>query len=468
MTDDDLAFLDIAEVAALLHARKLSPVELTTAMLNRIGRLDARLHSYARVTPDLALQQARDAEALLMQRRVLGPLHGVPIALKDLCFTKGVVTAAGMPLYSSFVPQWDGTVVSRLRKAGAITLGKLQMTEGAYADHHPAITVPVNPWHADHWSGASSSGSGVATAAGLCFGSIGTDTGGSIRFPSIANGVTGLKPTWGRVSTNGAFELAASLDHIGPMCRSAADCGAMLGVIAGADPHHPATLQAPVPDYLAGNPNNLAGLRIGIDADYNHAASDATMRATTEQAAEVLRSLGAQLVPVRFPDPQDPINDWPAACAVETAVAHEATYPARKAAYGPGLGGFIELGRSVGALELQKIWLRRRRFAGEVAALFERIDLLLVPGQAMASPTNAEMASLGTDPGSFARLVRFTAPFSMSGSPTITLPAGFTHRGTPVAVQLVSAHLNEALLVRGGRAFQRVTDWHRRHPVMRG
>ena len=222
MSDEQIFFMEASELARLLHTRKVSPVELTQRMLDRIAQLDPRLGSYALVTPELAMQQARDAEKLLMQHRILGPLHGVPIALKDLCFTKGIATAAGMPMHRNFIPTFNGTVVSRLRDAGAITLGKLQMTEGAFADHHPSIKPPVNPWHADHWSGASSSGSGVATAAGLCYGSIGTDTGGSIRFPSAANGVTGIKPTWGRVSVNGAYELAASLDHIGPMCRSAA------------------------------------------------------------------------------------------------------------------------------------------------------------------------------------------------------------------------------------------------------
>ena len=461
---DDLHFAEISEIAALLHTRKLSPVELTRAMLERIERLDGRLHAFARSTPELALAQAREAEAMLMQRRILGPLHGVPIALKDLCFTKGIATAAGMPLHRHFVPAFDGTVVARLRDAGAITLGKLQLTEGAFADHHPDITVPVNPWHAELWPGASSSGSGVATAAGLCFGAIGTDTGGSIRYPSAANGVTGLKPTWGRVSVNGAFELAASLDHIGPMCRSAADCGAMLGLIAGADPRDPSARTEPVPDYLAGNPRDLHDLRIGIDPAYNSTDVDATMRATVDQAADVLRALGAELRHVVFPDPVDAIRDWPAACAVETAVAHEASFPAQRAAYGPGLAGFIDMGRAVNALDLQKVWLRRRVFAGRLAALFETIDLLLIPAQPMAAPTNAEMATLGTDPDSFTRLVKFSAPFNMSGSPTITLPSGFTRDGAPIAIQFVARHLAEATLVRAGRAFQRETDWHRRHP----
>lgn len=466
MTDDELHWLEMAEVARLLHTRKLSPVELTQAMLARIERLDGRLRSYAVVIPELALSQARDAEVLIMQRRILGPLHGVPIALKDLCFTKGIATAAGMPMRRSFLPAFDGTVTSRLRHAGAVLLGKLQMTEGAFADHHPDIRPPVNPWNADHWPGASSSGSGVATAAGLCFASLGTDTGGSIRFPSAANGVTGLKPTWGRVSVNGAYELAASLDHIGPMCRSAVDAGAMLGIIAGADPRDPSARQEPVPDYLAGNDRDLHGLRIGIDAAYGSNGVDAVTLAAVEEAGKVLRSLGAEFRQVCFPDPTDAINDWAPHCAVETAVAHEQTFPSRRAEYGPGLAGFIDLGRSVSALEQQKIWLRRRAFSGQVAALFQSVDLLLIPAQSMASPTQVQMDTLGVDPEGFARLVKFSAPFNMSGSPTITLPGGFTPRGMPVAVQLVSAHLNEALLVRAGRAFQRETDWHRKHPAL--
>jgi amidase len=239
VTSDDLHYLEIDELARLVAARKVSPVELTEAMLRRIERLDPSLKSYALVTPELALAQARAAEQMIGKRQILSQLHGVPVAVKDLCWTEGIATAAGMPLHRDFRPSMDGTVVRKLREAGAVLLGKLQLTEGAFADHHPEIEPPVNPWHRDHWSGASSSGSGVATAAGLCFGSLGTDTGGSIRFPSAANGVTGLKPTWGRVSRFGCFELAASLDHIGPMCRSATDAGIVLQAIAGSDPARP-------------------------------------------------------------------------------------------------------------------------------------------------------------------------------------------------------------------------------------
>ncbi len=226
---DELAFLTLMEVSELIRTRKLSPVELARAMLARIEAVDPELHSYALTTPELALEQARASEAEIMAGRWRGPMHGVPIGLKDLCFTKGVPTAGGMTIYAGWVPDEDGTVVERLRLAGSVLLGKLQMTEGAFADHHPEVQRPFNPWSKAHWAGASSSGSGVATAAGLCFGSIGSDTGGSIRFPSAMNGVTGLKPTWGRVSRHGSFVLSDSLDHLGPMTRSAADAAAMLG-----------------------------------------------------------------------------------------------------------------------------------------------------------------------------------------------------------------------------------------------
>ncbi|MDB5732794.1 MAG: putative amidase, partial [Variovorax sp.] len=214
MAYTELHYLELLEVGKLVQSKELSSVEVTQAQLDRIGELDGALKSYVTVMADSALLTAQQADAEIGQGTVRGPLHGVPIAVKDLCWTAGVKTAAGMTIYGDFVPTVDGTVVRKLREAGAVILGKLQMTESAYADHHPSVTPPVNPWNAAHWTGVSSSGSGVATAAGLCYGSLGTDTGGSIRFPSAANGLTGLKPTWGRVSRYGAFELAATLDHI--------------------------------------------------------------------------------------------------------------------------------------------------------------------------------------------------------------------------------------------------------------
>lgn len=460
----ELQYLELTEVAHLIQTRKVSPVEVTEAMLDRIAAVDGRLHSYALVTSELAMEQARRAEEEISRRRYRGALHGVPIGLKDLCYTKGTPTAAGMPMHRNFRPAFDGTVVKRLYDAGAVCVGKLQLTEGAFADHHPDVTVPVNPWHPDHWSGASSSGSGVATAAGLCYASIGSDTGGSIRFPSTANGVTGLKPTWGRVSRYGAFELAASLDHLGPMCRSAADCGIVLGAIAGADPNDPTATQKPVPDYLAGDDRSLSGVRVGVDERYIGDGVEPFMLRSTQEAIRVLTGLGAQIVQVRFPDVDQILRDWLPHCAVETAVAHETTFPSRRSEYGPGLSGLIDLARGVSAAAYQKILLRRRDFAGRVAAVFQSVDLLAIPGQFIASPTIAQMATLGQDPNAFVALTRFTSPFDMTGSPAITLTSGFTPKNTPVSFQLVSRHWDEGLLVRAGRAYQRETTWHRQRP----
>src|SRR3984957_5581500 len=271
----DLHFLDLTEMSRRIHSREISPVEATKGLLARIERLDGQLRSYAYVMAEAALLHARAAEAEILRGEIRGPLHGVPIAVKDLCWTQGVPTAAGTTIYKDFRPTEDATVVRKLYAAGAIILGKLQLTEGAWAEHHPQIPPPVNPWNAAHWSGASSSGSGVATAAGLCYGSLGSDTGGSIRFPCAANGVTGIKPTWGRVSRYGVFELAATLDHIGPMTRSAADAAAMLAAIAGPDVNDPTALQAAGPNYMADLGGGLRGVRVGVDAAWISAATDA-------------------------------------------------------------------------------------------------------------------------------------------------------------------------------------------------
>jgi amidase len=464
MSDAGWHYLELLDIGRRIQSKEVSSVEATRAQLDRIQKLDGALKSYATMMAESALEDARRADAEIGKGAVRGPLHGVPIAVKDLCWTKGVPTAAGMTIHRDFKPDRDGTVVRKLRDAGAVILGKLQLTEGAYADHHPKIAPPVNPWNKAHWSGASSSGSGVATAAGLCYGSLGSDTGGSIRFPSAANGCTGLKPTWGRVSRYGVFELAATLDHIGPMTRSAADAGAMLSAIAGADVNDPTASLEPVPNYLAGMTRGIRGLRIGVDSKWNTNRVENPVKQTLADALKVIAGLGGEIREVSFPDPEQVIADWFPLCGVETAVAHEATYPSRKDEYGPGLSGIIDLGRSQTGMDYQKIVLRRNDFRGRVQSLFQGIDLLVIPATAVASPTVAQMAKLGEDPDLISALLRFTCPFDMTGSPTITLPAGFTGQNTPIAFQFVARHFEEELLVRAGWDYQQATDWHRKHP----
>ena len=465
MSATDLPFTSLLALADAYRSRQLSPVEVTRAMLERVGRLDPVLHGFLTVTPDLALEQAARAEAEIGRGDWRGPLHGVPIGLKDLCETRGVRTTWGSRVLADHVPAQNATVVRRLFDAGAVMLGKLHMTEGAYSQHHPDLPTPLNPWNAAHWPGNSSSGSGVAVAAGLCFGALGTDTGGSIRFPSGANGITGLKPTWGRVSRQGVLPLADSLDHVGPMTRSAADAAAMLGVIAGADPLDPTSLDAPVPDYLAGIDGSVAGLRIGIDPAYCHDANDAPTSEVLDAARRVLEQLGARCVPVTMPETTaEMARGWTMLCAVEAAVAHRAHYPARAADYGAALAALLALGHRTDPLELMAFQHRRLVFSGALRRLFNEIDLLLVPVQPFANPSLSWLADNRRRPGGVDDLLRFTAPFDLSGSPTITLPGGFTPEGLPVGFQLVGRHLDEALLLRAGHAFQTVTDWHLRRP----
>ncbi|MFL6651797.1 MAG: amidase [Sulfurifustaceae bacterium] len=464
MTQDELCYLGLVEVGQRIRARQLSSVAVTRAILERIARLDVRLKSYATVTAETALEQAAAADQEIARGVSRGPLHGVPVAVKDLCYTRGVVTAAGMPIYKDYVPERDATVVSRLKEAGAVILGKLQMTEGAFSAHHPSIEAPVNPWSAAHWSGVSSSGSGVATAAGLCYGSLGSDTLGSIRFPSTANGITGLKPTWGRVSRAGVFAFAETMDHIGPMARSAADAAAILGAIAGPDPDDPTAAQVAVPDYLAGLAGGVRGVRIGIDRNVITTGADADMARVAEEACAVLRDLGAEVRDVTLPSLDPMVFDAIALCATEAAAAHQETFPARAGEYGPVLARLLETGRQVNPLTLAGVIERRAVFIGRLAALLRDVDLLLVPAMNEAAPTLASMVMRVADPKARIGRLRFTSPFDMSGSPTVTLPGGKTTDGLPIGFQLVGRHFEEALLLRAAHAFQQATDWHMRRP----
>ncbi len=459
---EDIALLELTEVAELIRTRRATSSEVTDEVLARIAEHDPRLHSHVHVMAEEARTAAAVADAEIAHGRYRGVLHGVPIAVKDLCFTTDAPTASGGTIHSGFMAPHDATVVARLRAAGAVITGKLRMTEGAFTSHHPDLPVPVNPWDADTWSGVSSSGSGVAAAAGLAFGTIGTDTGGSIRLPSAANGVTGLKPTWGRVSRHGTTALAQSMDHVGPMTRSARDCAAMLGVIAGEDVLDPTASLHPVPDYL-GEIALRSVPRLGVDRALNETFDEPTQR-MLDGVVEVVRELGWTVLEITTPDLPGIAQTWGALCAVETAHEHRETYPERKDEYGPHLAGLIDLGRSMSALELQRLQEERRAFTGRLRRTFLAVDLLLLPGVGMASPTVAMLDELGSDPDLLSALLTPTAPIDLAGVPSLTMPGGVTERGTPLGFQLVGADFSEQLLLQAGHAYQRATDHHRRHP----
>lgn len=461
-TQRELHFEDIPTLASGLRTREYSSEEVTRIQLQRITALDPHLRAYVEVFADEAIADARLADSEMAHGRFRGPLHGIPIGVKDLCHIKGHPTAGGMSFRRERHALQDATVVARLRQAGAVILGSLQLTEGAYSDYHPSVSPPKNPWDPRYWTGNSSSGSAVATASGICFGAIGTDTGGSIRWPAAANGVTGLKPTWGRVSRFGVLELAASLDHVGTIARSAIGAGMMLQAISGYDPLDSTSLRAPALDIQADA--SVKGLRLGLDSRILESGLDDSVRNMLTEAVEVLVGRGAVLVNMEFPDASQAVRDWVPNCAVEAAVAHELDFADKEENYGPVLAGVIRTGQTVSGTDLQKILQRRRDYAGALAAALEHVDVAIVPVQPFEPLSLETIATLGEKPELIEALQRFTSPFNMSGSPTITLPAGFSENQMPMAFQLVAQHLCEDRLVRAGAAYQAETYWHTRHP----
>ena len=465
MPDAPLHYQTIAEVGDRLKAMELSPVELTTAILERIEALDGNLKSYATVMADSALASARAAEQEIAAGNYRGGLHGVPIAVKDLCFTTGVPTMGGAWVLRDFVPDFDGTVVRKLNSAGAVILGKLNLTEGAMAGYNPEFDIPVNPWGADRWSGASSSGSGVATAAGLCYGSLGSDTGGSIRFPSAACGTVGIKPTWGRVSRYGVLALAESLDHIGPMTRSASDAGVMLQAIAGHDPNDPTSLTAPVPNMLAGLGRGVSGVRIGIDERYIGDGVDSELAAAVLEGARLLESMGARLMPVRMPDTDPLSRAWGVLCSSEAAAAHRDTYPSRADEYGPWFRGWLELGSRHSATDYAVASYTRLACNGALAEIFDGVDVLVCPSMTTPPERVTQEALYGPMDEEEWTWGRFTIPFDFSGAPTISLPCGLNSEGLPLSIQFVGRHLTEPTLVQVGHAYEEATQ-HRLQPAL--
>jgi amidase len=462
-----LHYKTISELAPLIRDGVLSSVELTESQLDRIEQIDGQLKAYATVMAESARAQARAADAGIASGNYRGPLHGIPVAVKDLCATDGVRTMGGSAVFADNVPDFDSTVVARFNEAGAVLLGKLNLTEGAMAGYNPKLDVPENPWKEGYWSGASSSGSGCATAAGLAFGTLGSDTGGSIRFPSAACGTVGLKPTWGRVSRYGVMALAESLDHIGPMTRSAADAGIVLQAIAGHDPNDPTTLPNAVPDMTASLGAGVKGLKIGFDERYATEDVGPELATAIVESVKVMESLGAELVPVTMPaNLREYLAAWEPICAAEAVAAHASTYPSRSDEYGPWFREWLRKGASLSAAEYADANVLRAACVGEFRGTMRGIDLLSSPSTAAAAHPITPGDMYGTiqqelDPWDF---FRFTVPADFSGLPTISLPCGLNSDGLPLSLQFVGHHLSEQLLVQAGHAFEQATDFHNLHP----
>jgi amidase len=462
MNQKNYHYLGLHEISTLIRTGEVTSVEVTEQQLARIKETD-NLNAYIEVTADTALQQAREADAETSRGKIRGPLHGVPIALKDIYDMAGVATTAAMAIRQNAIADIDSTVVRKLKDAGAVILGKLNMAECVFAEHLEPYGAPLNPWGHDLYPGASSSGSGVAAAAGLCYAAVSSDTGGSIRIPTSVNGVTGLKPTWGRVSRQGVFELAATLDHVGVIARTAVDAGLILGAMAGHDPQDPTSSLLPVPDYTANLDGDLSKIKIGVDRQWvSDNVDDATV-ATLMASLDTLASLGATIIDVEFPDPTQIVDDWYDVCAVQTAFAHRDTYPSQKDQYGPAISAALDHGRSMTGMDYQEVLLRREDFTGKVQAVFSSVDLIACPGLAFPIPTLKRMTNI--DDEIISGLHRFTCPFTMSRNPTITMVGGYTDNDLPIAVQLVAPHFQEELLIKAGHGFQQVTNWQNKHPI---
>src|SRR3569623_825009 len=422
---DAWPYLSLRAVAGHIASRDISPVELTRRMLTRIATVDPILKSYATVMTDQALRDASAAATEIRAGKYRGPLHGVPIGIKDLCFTRGTRTMGGTAVRRNFGPTVDATVIARLRKAGAVILGMLNLSEGAAAGYNPAFDVPINPWNHDRWPGMSSSGAGVAAAAGRCFAAIGTDTGGAIRMPSSANGGVGRKPTYGRVSRCGVLAMAPSLDHVGSMAREVGDAAILFDAFAGAEPRDPTSLIVPPAYALAGLGRGVRGTRIGVDRDYALKGIDGGQALAIEAALRVMPELGATIVDVRTPDLLAAARNRRAALTA----AGSALLVTVDAVAGPAGG--------------DPAWpITHALQVGPMGAYHQ--------ARGAAAPRSAE----------------FTMPMDMAGVPAICLPSCFSAEGLPYSIQFTGRRLSESMLCRIAHAYERATPWHLRHPVV--
>jgi aspartyl-tRNA(Asn)/glutamyl-tRNA(Gln) amidotransferase subunit A len=452
----------IAEAAALIASRQLSPVELTRACLARIERLDPRLDCFLLTRPDAALSEARAAEAEIMKGRYRGPLHGIPIGHKDIFETAGIRTTAHSKLLIDNVPRSDAVAVERLAAAGVVLLGKLATHE--FAMGGPSFDLPFpparNPWNRDHFTGGSSSGTGAAVAAGLILGGTGSDTGGSIRLPAAYCGVTGIKPTYGRVSRRGVLPLAWSLDHVGPLAWSAEDCAILLQAMAGHDPQDPGSVERPVPDYRAALQPDLKGLRVGVVRHFfedDYRIPDVA-REAIDAALAAMRGLGAEIREVKL----SPIHDY-GACGwiillAEAWSVHEAVMRRRFLDYGRMMrnrviiGGLLSSADYAAALRLRGVLVR------EMDAAMREVDVLV----SASTPGAAPLLDEKPDFAGFQRPLMM--PFNVTGQPAIGIRCGFTPDGLPLGLQIAGRPFDEATLLRVAHAYELATEWRLRRP----
>lgn len=469
-TADELCWLSAREAARLIRRKRLSPVELTRACLKRSQDLNETLNAYIALYPEEALQEARRLEAEAQQGAWRGPLHGVPIALKDIFDTAGLPTTAGSRIFQGYIPKEDATVVQRLKKAGAILLGKLNLHEFAYGitTTNPHYGATRNPWDTSRVPGGSSGGSGAALAAGLCFLSLGTDTGGSIRIPAALCGVVGFKPTYGRVSRRGVFPLAWSLDHVGPMARTVEDAALLLGVISGYDPADPGSDPAPVALYLRGLDKGVKGMVLGVLTGGIFTLVDNDVEEAFMGAVHTLEGLGARIEEVSWTGVEEVPGAHLAILMAEASAIHERWLRERLQEYGEDVRVRLLAGMALPGTLYLKAQQVRRKSTQTLLGILQRVDALLLPTcPVTAPPIGAERVTIGGRSVDVrTALTRFVSPFNLTGVPALSVPCAYSHEGLPIGLQIVGAPRADATVLRVGYALeQEIRNRLRRPPL---
>lgn len=457
----DTCWLSINEVSQLLRSRKISSVELTQICLDRIERLNPGLNAFIRVTADSALTHAHEAEREIQKGHWRGPLHGVPIALKDLFDTADVPTTAASGLLKDRIPAKDCEVVLRLKSAGAVLLGKLNMHEFAYGGSSIiSFFGPVrNPWSTEHIAGGSSAGSAVAVAAGLCYGALGSDTGGSIRQPSAYCGTVGLKPTYGRVSTRGVIPLSWSCDHVGPITRCVTDAAVTLQALAGYDPGDPNSLDAPVPDYVAAL-HETRPLRVGIPHAYFYEKLDPEVESAMTGALSVIGKLVSTVQDVEMPASGDTTI-----LRAEAYAYHFESLRKSPELYHPETLRRIRSGEDISAVTYIQAYRQLEEQRHNIRKAFELVDLFITPTTPVPPFSTAELlADVNGLRSKETLMLHNTRPFNISGLPSISVPCGFTKTGLPIGMQITGAPWAEGEVLRLARAYEQQTSWHTYRP----
>ncbi|MGH9713418.1 MAG: amidase [Candidatus Acidiferrales bacterium] len=463
--ESELAFLSIEQAGRLLRKKEISPVELVDAALARIERLNPELNAFLTIVAEDARRKARVAEGLIRRGGATGPLYGIPISLKDNYWTRGIRTTAGSKILANFVPGRDSDVASRLAQAGAILLGKTNMHEFAYGitNENPHYGAVRNPWVRDRISGGSSGGSAVAIATGMCFASMGTDTGGSIRIPASLCGIVGLKPTFGLVSVAGVVPLAESMDHAGPLARTVADVCIVLQAVAGKYPKG-----AVAPDFRNLRKSMPRKFRLGWPKEYFFDRVDAEVRGAIDAAAKCLEALGARIEEVSLPHLADSVEPGTNIALAEATCYHESQgyFPARAAEYGEDVRRRLGFGREVRAVDYLNAFAVKREVEKDFHAAFERVDAILAPALPIAAPKlgENELIVAGEKETVRSALVRMNRPANLTGHPAISVPCRFTRAGLPIGLQLTGPHWGEARLLAIVQAYEDATEWHKQHP----